>query len=552
MQTRTSGMAVVMIVLGSLAAPYGSWSQTKPALPSSLAASAQELENQQRWLEAAQLYVELLAIEPEQSVWQEALRRCLLQERIRQRYRDPTVRQLVRNWKLTQALAAYEEFVRLVEQVFVDNVAADHLWRRGCEQLMWALANWAYSELAFTANPTAAQLDKLRSMLDMESRHPPLDPGELSSHLRLLAQRAALYAPIRPTAVVWEFLAASCESVDAYGAYVTPTGLVLEKMLSEDKWAGVGLSVSAGESGALITAVVPESEAQRLGVVPGSRLIRINGELTRSLSTEEIMLRLLGQPDSSVELEIVYPEGTQKTVSLTRKHVTLATVTEATLLDSMMGIGYVRVAQFQRHTVLELDRVLQELKQRGLRVLILDLRGNPGGSVRAALELADRFIPEGVLVRTHGRLPELNAEYSARREDDWHLPVIVLVDENTASAAEMAVGAIQAHAHTGRITAAVVGRPTRGKGVLQHLVPLAEGQAGAACLTVARWLTPAGTSISPQGIQPDVLVKPLTPLAHESMMDLDMMPMSNMETSVESVAWQAALRKAIQLCCEQP
>jgi carboxyl-terminal processing protease len=348
---------------------------------------------------------------------------------------------------------------------------------------------------------------------------------------------------------VWEFLAAGCEALDAYGAYVTPTGLVLEKMLAEGKWVGVGLELVASDLGILISGVAAQSEARQHGVQPGSWLVKVNGEPIRAGSVEEAMLRLLGPAGTSVELEILTPAGDRQLVQLTRRQYEPTSVNGVEMLDSMLGIGYVRVESFQPSTPQELDRAVQELSRQGMRVLILDLRGNPGGSVRAALEVADRFIPGGVLLITQGRWPEVNVEYMARQGEDWQLPVIVLVDEHTASAAEMVAGALQAHAQAGHIVAALVGRPTRGKGVLQQCVPLAEGQAGAAYLTVARWLTPAGVPVSPQQpIQPDVLVKPM-PMVADPMMDMDLPPMMfpNPSNTAQQTAWHAALGKAIEL-----
>lgn len=547
-----AGSVVAAILVSGLVVPLAGWGQTKPTAASTLAASAQELEHQQRWLEAAQVYAQLITAEPDNPSWQEGLRRCLIQERIAQRYRDGAIRHIMSTWKLAQALAAYDELTRLIEQVVIDHITVEQLWRRGCEQVLLALNNRIYREVAFRAKPSASQLEKLRSLLEMEMSRSPEAWSELTGLVRSLAERAALYAPMRPTSLVWEFLAAHCESVDAYGAYVTPTGLVLEKILVEEKWAGVGLTVLATDQGVVIIAVAPQSEAHRHGIVPGSKLTRVNGEPLHALSTEEVMLRLLGQPDTNVTLEVVLPDGTPQSFTLTRRRLDVPSVTETTMLDSMLGIGYIRITQFQPNTPQELDQALEELNQRGLRVLLLDLRGNPGGSVRAALDVADRFISEGILLRTEGRLPELTAAYHARRGNDWQIPLIVLVDENTASAAEMVAAALQAQAQAVRLPVAIVGKPTRGKAVLQHLIPLAEGHAGAAYLTVARWLTPAGTPISPQGIQPDVLVKVIVPMHVEPMMDMDMLPMGDMNGSIEGVAWQTALRKAVQFFYPQP
>lgn len=540
-----------MALVSVLSLPILGRAQMKPTSPVAvLANDAQELENQKRWLEAAQVYAQLLANEPMNPTWREAVQRCLTQERIAQRYRDGAVRQIVETWKLHQAMAAYEEFLRLAEQVFVEPVSVEQLWKRGCEQVLWALDNPAYTAIAFAQSPTPEQLSKLREVLQAEMEKLPIYLEELTPQVRMLAQRAALYARLRPTALVWEFLAAGCEALDAYGAYVTPTGLLLEKLLAEGRWVGVGLEVVAGEQGVFVTAVAENSGAAQQGVLPGSQIQKIHGEALQQITTEEVLLRLLGPVGSTVEVEISTPDGETRRLQLRRQHVSLPSVVTAEMLDSMLGIAYVRIRTFQASTPQELDRALEKLSKAGLQVLLLDLRGNAGGSVRAALEVADRFIAEGSLLITQGRFPEANAEYAARSGNDWRVPVIVLVDEGTASAAEMVAAALQAHAHAGHITALIVGKPTRGKAYLQQFVPLAEGQAGAVYLSVARWLTPSRLSVALQGIQPDILVKPATadPPMADTPMGLDM----GMDNPMPNFAWQAALAKALQLFAEQP
>lgn len=539
---------VVLVSLTSILVPLGHAQEASPA--ATLASNAQELENQKRWLEAAQVYAQLLASEPDNTAWQEGFRRCLTQNRISQRYRDGSVRQILHRWQLTQALRAYEEFVQLAEQVFLQNVSAEYLWRRGCEQCLWALTNPAYLAVAFKEAPSAGQVEKLRHMLQTALHQPVPDSFHLVAFVQSLAERARLYAPIRPVALVWEFLAAGCEALDAYGAYVSPTAWALEKVLAEGRWVGVGLEVAATQDGMVVSSVAPQSEAKQLGIVPGSKVLKIDGETVRDVTQEEALLRLLGPAETTVTLEIAAPTGEVRQLVLTRRRYTPVSISQSAMLDSMYGIGYIRLSGFYPGTAQELEQALRKLTREGLQVLILDLRGNPGGSVRAALEVADLFIPEGTLLITQGRLPQLNQQYPARAGGDWQVPVLVMVDEETASAAEMVAAALQTHAQAGHLVALVVGQPTRGKSALQQLVPLADGLAGAVYLTTARWLTPSGVCVAGQGIQPDVLIKKTvaTEPTHEMME-----PMANPDmVSGNSLAWQVALRQVIQLFCEQP
>jgi carboxyl-terminal processing protease len=531
-------LALVFIASETLA-------QTAPVSDApELLAQAEQHEQAHRWLTAASIYARLLEREPDQTVWREALRRCLTQERIRQRYQDRQLRAWLAKLDFDEALAVYSEFVDYAEHVFVGELTLAAIWRRGWEHLNWALDNPAFAELAFDRAPTAERKQRLREWFAELAAVQPSNKAELLHELRRQARRMQLREQMRPVLTVWECLAAGCEALDAYGEYLTPTAVLLEKLLADPHTATPGLDITATDDGIIILGVAPDSDAARQGLRVGSRLLAIQSESVDQESLEGVWLRLLGRKGTRVAVTVQTEEGETREFLLTRQTPADTVTVRRSMLDSMEGVGYIRVELFQTRTVREFDRALQDLSSQGMRALVLDLRGNRGGLVTAALQVADRFIPAGTLAVVQSRIPEWNHHYLAQRGDDWLLPVVVLVDEKTASAAEMLAGALQAHARLGHIQALVAGQPTRGKAEVQYVLELARGQAGGTRMTAARWLLPNGETVSGRGIQPDVLIKPQLPNGADP---AGMMDDPAVQQALDNAVLEIARTQALQL-----
>jgi hypothetical protein len=173
-----------------------------------------------------------------------------------------------------------------------------------------------------------------------------------------------------------------------------------------------------------------------------------------------------------------------------------------------MGIGYLNISHFQESTPQEVEGAFLTLNKEGMKGLVLDLRGNPGGLIEAAVEVARRFLATGVIASTENYDPKLSTVYHARNADAWTVPVVILVDGETASAAEVVAGALK---DNGR--ARILGQPTYGKGSLQGLVKLPDAMGGLPTgglrLTIARFFSPKGLPYAGQGVMPDLLVQPL-------------------------------------------
>jgi len=245
--------------------------------------------------------------------------------------------------------------------------------------------------------------------------------------------------------------------------------------------------------------------AYRAGVRSYDRILEVDGEPTAGKKLKDIVEGLRGKPGTPVEITVTRPGSKDKhKLKIVRGDIDLPTV-RARLLPGK--IGYVRLASFGESTARDLDKALRRLEREGMVALILDLRNNPGGQLATAVEVADKFLKDNkLIVYTHGRNQEIAAREEFRTKDPTthpDYPMIVLVNEHSASAAEIVAGALQDHHR-----AILIGVKTYGKGSVQKLFPLkaTAGQSGIK-LTIAKYYLPSGRSIHGKGVEPDIKVK---------------------------------------------
>ncbi len=272
--------------------------------------------------------------------------------------------------------------------------------------------------------------------------------------------------------------------------------------LQEDttgNYGGVGLEVSMEDGFVRIISPMDGTPAEKAGVKPGDLIVQLNDQPIKGMSLGDAIDAMRGEPGSTVRLTLVR-EGTAKPfeVSLTREIIAVASVRQR-VLDP--GYGYIRIAQFQSNTGTEVEDAVTALTAEGkLLGLVLDLRNNPGGILQSAVAVSDVFIDDGLIVYTAGRLPNSDMRFSASTPDATNgTPIVVLVNEGTASASEIVAGALQDHHR-----AIIMGVNTFGKGSVQTILPLNNEKA--IKLTTALYYTPNGRSIQAEGIVPDIWV----------------------------------------------
>lgn len=287
--------------------------------------------------------------------------------------------------------------------------------------------------------------------------------------------------------------------LDPHSSYLPAQELDELNDASMGRYSGIGIEVRNDDGAIVVNAIINGSPADQAGINPGDVILSVNGHDTTEQSALDTMDELLGKPDTEVELRFAPPGGEERTVTITRRYIKMPTLTFDLLDDS---IGYFRMTQFHQDSAIDLQQSIESVQADGieLSVLVLDLRGNPGGILRQAVAIADGFLDEGVIVTTRGRNSAMQMEFTAT-PGQWlpGIPLLLLVDGSTASASEVLAGALQ---DNGR--ALIAGERTFGKGSVQSVLPLKNG-AGIK-LTTARYYTPSGRSIQAEGIEPDIVI----------------------------------------------
>lgn len=259
--------------------------------------------------------------------------------------------------------------------------------------------------------------------------------------------------------------------------------------VTSGNYGGLGMQIDVRDGWITIVAPLPETPASRAGIEAGDQIIEVDGKSTQGLSQEAAVKTLRGAPGSKVQLKVHRPGmPTPLPFSLTRELIHNRSVQPGTMLGN--NIGYVSLVTVSDSSAHELTREIDALRAKGMKGLILDLRGNPGGLLDQGAAVSDVFLDPGdKIVSTHGRFPEMNKEFTDHAPQQYpDLPVVVLVNEFSASAAEIIAGALQDNDR-----AVVVGVPTFGKGLVQSFWTLGQGEG--LKLTTGRWYTPSGRTI---------------------------------------------------------
>jgi len=277
---------------------------------------------------------------------------------------------------------------------------------------------------------------------------------------------------------------------DPYTTFLPPDRFARLNETTSGNYAGLGVELDLRDGWLIVVAPLPGGPAERAGLQPGDRIIEIGGKSTKGWTNEEASKAVRGNAGSLVTLKIERP-GISAPMELRLQRTTIhqSAVRRTALLGD--GVGYIDLKAFSDSTAKELSGAITNLLGRGMKTLVLDMRTNPGGLLTQGVRVSDLFLNPGQrIVSMRGRVPDANRDYADTAAQRWpNLPLMVLVDGRSASAAEIVAGALQDHDR-----AVIVGTPTYGKGSAQTVVSF--GSEGGLKITTARWFTPAGRSIA--------------------------------------------------------
>lgn len=302
--------------------------------------------------------------------------------------------------------------------------------------------------------------------------------------------------------------------LDPHSAYLDVDQFKELQVGTTGQFGGLGIEVGMENGFVKVIAPIDDTPAQRAGVEAGDLVIRLDDTPVKGMTLNDAVKIMRGKPGTDIVLTIVR-NGLDKPlkISITRAIISVKSVKSRMLAP---GYGYLRISQFQSKTAANLVEAVSKLKKESdgpIRGMVLDLRNNPGGVLNGAVAVSDAFLKEGLIVYTEGRIMDSRLQFNATPDDVLDgAPLVVLVNQGSASASEIVAGALQDHKR-----AIIMGTQTFGKGSVQTILPLSGGTA--LKLTTARYFTPLGRSIQAEGITPDILLESIKVSQVESNFD---------------------------------
>lgn len=301
------------------------------------------------------------------------------------------------------------------------------------------------------------------------------------------------------------------EGLDPHSNYLDEEAFEDMNITTRGQFGGLGIEVTMQDGFVRVVTPIDDTPAERAGLEPGDIIIRLDDKPVKGMSLRDAVNIMRGEPGDPIRLTIVREGETAPLDVKIVRDIIKVTAVKQRMLEN--GIGYVRITQFQGNTgntMLDAIKKLENENKDPLKGLVLDLRNNPGGVLNAAVDVSGAFLDKGLVVYIQGREEATRRDYNASAGDKLEgAPIVVLVNEGSASASEIVAGALQDHKR-----AVIVGRKSFGKGSVQTIMPLTETTA--IKMTTARYYTPSGRSIQADGIEPDIVLERLKLQAPES------------------------------------
>jgi C-terminal peptidase prc len=485
--------------------------QPKPADIEKILTDADAAEKGGSFEAALEQYLRAFSLGRTDAEVRDRIRTCLRHVARIDRAREPAVQQFVASLSPSDAVALYAEVVEKVHRLYPDRDRAtfERLFAAGLDELERAIGDRTFRQTYLPDVPDP-QVSKFQAMI-RDGWRPKLPTNQreaanqarevMSAAQRLLGAKAA-------SAVAFELLCGACAGLDEYSAYVPPA----TPQTGTAELAAYGLIVRFDPRGLLIDGVIAGSwAAVHTKLRKGDLVVAVNGQSVRGVTPTVLVAALRGHGSYGHEFVVAPTEDDpfgSNDLSV-RLPVPLPTVYGVQMLSQKDGVAYVRLAAFKDATPREVETALLELKARGMRVLLVDVRGNPGGLLTSVVEVAKLFLPSGLIVSTGGQAAEFaNRVFSS---DSGMLacpvPVVLLIDAKTMSAAEVLAAALKDNDR-----ATLVGTATFGKGLVQATVPLQSfdgpdgqpgGKSGVLVLSVATLFGPRGAALA-GGVTPHV------------------------------------------------
>lgn len=495
-------LALILIGVGSISIPVreiASAEREKLALDlQSIIQSGQDFERNRSWAKAIEIYEEGL-LKWSNTDLEYGLRRSKIQFAIERRYDDSSFRKSLGELDREAAISILEEVLGRVRANYVENISDTSFLAHGTESLYLALSNKRFLEENLD-DIEPSRIQGLRKAL--REHYWNKQVSDRMAGIEMVREVCSLTQDelgLSASSTVMEYIFGGCNALDDYSCYLSPGKLKELYNNIDGQFVGLGIEMKteAGR-GLLLMNVLSGSPAHEGGLMAGERIVEISGRDCLNLTTDAAASLLQGREGSRVSLKVAGKDSRVREVTVIRRAVEVKSVPIAKIVDSENGIGYLQLTGFQKTTPAEMDAALARLQGEGMRSLIWDVRGNPGGLLTAAVEVLDRFIDHGVLVSTRGRILDQNFTYSAHRAGTLNMPLVLITDGESASASEIVAGAVRDHKR-----GTIIGRKTYGKWSVQTIHDLSTAPSGLR-LTTAKFYSPAGHTLSKIGVKPDL------------------------------------------------
>ncbi len=317
--------------------------------------------------------------------------------------------------------------------------------------------------------------------------------------------KANYVEPVEDEVLLENAIRGMVSGLDPHSNYLDADDYKELQVGTKGEFGGLGIEVGMEDGFVKVISPIDDTPAQRAGVRSGDLIVRLDDTPVKGLSLNEAVALMRGKPGTSLDLTIVR-KGEEKPIKITVVRDIIRVVSiKSRLLDKRFA--YLRISQFQANTTSDMLKSLEKLKREvegPLLGMVLDLRNNPGGVLNAAVSVSDAFLESGLIVYTEGRESDSQLRFEAAPDDVLDgAPIVVLVNEGSASASEIVAGALQDQSR-----AVIMGSRTFGKGSVQTIIPITD--TAAVKLTTARYFTPSGRSIQAEGIEPDIKLEDLT------------------------------------------
>ena len=306
---------------------------------------------------------------------------------------------------------------------------------------------------------------------------------------------------LNTTTIINKALKGLLPQLDPHSSYLDKRAYKELKIQTNGEFGGLGMVVGMKNGVLTIVSPIDDTPAAKAGLKAGDIILMINDKATLDMNLDEAVNLMRGKPGTKVTLTIVRKGQKPFKVTLTRAIIKIKSV-KTKNIKGYPEIGYIRISSFDKNVVDSLKKILPKLKKEGKKGILIDLRNNPGGLLSQAVGTLDLFIDKGILVSQKGRVKDENKVYYAHKWRTYkEIPIVILVNNGSASASEIVSGSMQDHKR-----AIIVGEKTFGKGSVQAILPINKNEA--LRLTVARYYLPSGRTIQAKGVTPDIKVKP--------------------------------------------